>query len=100
EAEQHVLRAAAALARNTEHGINERTASRLLSRDAYAGMTLEQTAAFRHGTGSEGLALIDGQAGTGKSYTLAAVREAYEAEGRTVIGLGPTNAVAQDMRKD
>jgi hypothetical protein len=46
------------------------------------------------------LAIIDGQAGTGKSYTLAAIREAYEASGARVIGLAPTNAVAQDMKGD
>jgi nucleoside-triphosphatase THEP1 len=46
------------------------------------------------------LAVIDGQAGTGKSFTIAAVREAYEAAGYRVIGLGPTNAVAQDMSGD
>ena len=48
----------------------------------------------------KGLSLIDGQAGTGKSYTMAAIREAYEASGRSVIGLAPTNAVAQDMLRD
>ena len=32
----------------------------------------EQARAFRHATGAEGLAIIDGQAGTGKSYTMAA----------------------------
>ena len=58
----------------------------------------EQAHAFRHATGAEGLAIIDGQAGTGKSYTMAAIREAYEAAGYRVIGLAPTNAVAQDMR--
>ena len=46
----------------------------------------------------KGLAIIDGQAGTGKSFTMAAIREAYEAAGYRVIGLAPTNAVAQDMR--
>ena len=45
------------------------------------------------------MAIIDGQAGTGKSYTIAAIREAYEAAGCRVIGLAPTNAVAQDMQR-
>ena len=100
EAERHVLRAAAALERNTSHGVDDRTAGRVVSREKFEGMTAEQGRAYRHAIGAEGIALIDGQAGTGKSYTLAAVREAYEASGRTVIGLGPTNAVAQDMKKD
>ena len=56
--------------------------------------------AFAHATGAEGLSLIDGQAGTGKSYTIACDPQAYEAAGHTVIGLAPTNAVAQDMQRD
>ena len=31
---------------------------------------------------------------------MAAIRESYERAGYRVIGLGPTNAVAQDMRGD
>ena len=31
---------------------------------------------------------------------MAAIRDAYEASGRSVIGLAPTNAVAQDMHRD
>lgn len=100
EAEQHVLRAAAALERDTSHGVDRGTADRVGSREKFAGMTDEQRRAYHHVIGAEGIALIDGQAGTGKSYTLAAVREAYEASGRNVIGLAPTNAVARDMKKD
>jgi Ti-type conjugative transfer relaxase TraA len=60
----------------------------------------DQRTAFEHATGHEQLAIIEGRAGTGKSYTLAAVREAYEQSGRRVIGLAPTNAVAQDLAAD
>ena len=47
-----------------------------------------------------GLALIEGRAGTGKSFTLAAIRDAHARDGRRVVGLAPTNAVAQDLAKD
>ena len=50
--------------------------------------------------GAGGLKLIEGRAGTGKSYTLAAVREAHEAAGYRIVGLAPTNAVAQDLKAD
>ena len=63
-------------------------------------MSREQARAFRHATGAEGLAIVDGQAGTGKSFTMAAIRKAYEAQGFKVTGLAPTNAVAQDMGRD
>jgi ATP-dependent exoDNAse (exonuclease V) alpha subunit len=97
DAEQQVVVAVHDLAANMRHGVSDRT------REKVAGgktMTDEQAAAFIHATLPGGFAMIDGQAGTGKSYTIAAVREAYEKEGRTVIGLAPTNAVAEDMRAD
>ena len=60
----------------------------------------DQRAAFEHALGAGGLKIIEGRAGTGKSYTLAAVRDAHERDGRQVIGLAPTNSVAQDLRAD
>ena len=35
-----------------------------------------------------------------KSFTMTAIRQAYEKAGYRVIGLAPTNAVAEDMRGD
>ena len=60
----------------------------------------DQGAAFEHAVAAGGLKLIEGRAGTGKSYTLQAVREAHERAGDRVIGLAPTNAVAQDLGKE
>jgi Ti-type conjugative transfer relaxase TraA len=60
----------------------------------------DQRTAFAHAVSAGGLKLIEGRAGTGKSFTLAAVREAHEAAGYRVVGLAPTNAVAQDLKAD
>ena len=60
----------------------------------------DQRAAFEYVLAAGGLKIIEGRAGTGKSYTLAAVRDAHERDGRKVIGLAPTNSVAQDLRSD
>jgi len=60
----------------------------------------DQRAAFMHAIAGGGLKLIEGRAGTGKSYTLAAIREAHQAAGYRVVGLAPTNAVAQDLKAD
>jgi Ti-type conjugative transfer relaxase TraA len=60
----------------------------------------DQMAAFVHATAAGHLKLIEGRAGTGKSYTLAAIRDAYERDGSRVVGLAPTNAVAQDLAQD
>lgn len=67
---------------------------------AAGGRTLdgEQRAALDHACGPAGLALIEGRAGAGKSYTMGAIREAHERGGYRVIGLAPTNTVAQDLR--
>ncbi len=69
---------------------------------ALEGRTLrdDQRAAFEHAVGAGGLKLVEGRAGTGKSYTLAAVRDAHEQAGYRVVGLAPTNAVAQDLKAD
>ena len=51
-------------------------------------------------TEAGGLAVIAGEAGTGKSTTLAAVRDAYEAAGYRVIGMAWTNAIVQNLQRD
>ena len=58
----------------------------------------EQTVALRHAAAPVALSVIEGRAGSGKSHTLTAVREVAERSGYRVIGLAPTNSVAQDMR--
>jgi hypothetical protein len=70
-AEQHVLHAANGLKTDTGHGLDEQQRAAILDSVKYGGVSREQAAAFRHVTGDEGLAIIDGQAGTGKSYTLS-----------------------------
>ena len=67
-----------------------------------AGKSLreDQRAAFEHATAEGGLKIIEGRAGTGKSFTLAAIRDAHHEQGRGVIGLAPTNSVAEDLKAD
>jgi Ti-type conjugative transfer relaxase TraA len=60
----------------------------------------DQRKAFDHAVAAGGLKIIEGRAGTGKSYSLATIRDAHEHVGRHVIGLAPTNAVAQDLKAD
>ena len=51
-------------------------------------------------TAKDGLVIIQGRAGTGKSYTLKAIQEAYSKDGYTVVGLAPTHVVAQDLKNE
>jgi ATP-dependent exoDNAse (exonuclease V) alpha subunit len=98
--EREVLKAAEGLEGSDKHAVGTRTCDLVLNSPAFSTMRDEQRRAFIRGVGMEGLVIIDGQAGTGKSYTMAAIRTAYESEGYRVIGLAPTNAVSSDMGRD
>jgi Ti-type conjugative transfer relaxase TraA len=82
--------------------VRSRGVSGRAARSARAGRTLrpDQDAAFAHAIGPGDLKLVEGRAGTGKSFTLAAIRDAHVADGKRVVGLAPTNAVAQDLAAD
>jgi Ti-type conjugative transfer relaxase TraA len=97
EEERATMAAAGGLARQRTGTVSERSA-----KAAMADRTLrpDQAEAFEHAIGAGNLKLIEGRAGTGKSYTLAAIRDAYERDGKRVVGLAPTNAVAQDLAAD
>jgi Ti-type conjugative transfer relaxase TraA len=97
EQERSAMAAAGGLSRQKTGAVRERSAEA-----AKAERTLrpDQAEAFEYAIGAGHLKLIEGRAGTGKSYTLAAIRDAYERDGKRVIGLAPTNAVAQDMAAD
>jgi Ti-type conjugative transfer relaxase TraA len=59
----------------------------------------EQSAAFLKATGTDGLVVIEGLAGAGKSHSLTAIREAHERAGWRTVGLAPTNVAAEDLRR-
>jgi len=67
--------------------------------EAKRSLDAEQRAAFLKATGTDGLVVVEGMAGTGKSYSVAAIREAHERAGWRVLGLAPTNTVADDLRR-
>jgi hypothetical protein len=88
--EEHVaLAAAGGLARLRTGAVSARSVQAAMTRRS---LRPDQAAAFVHATGAGHLKLIEGRAGTGKSYTLAAIRDAHVADGKRVIGLAPTNA--------
>ena len=79
------------------HGRRKKPSSRLLNPAHYA---LISKKALEHATSKGRLKIITGRAGTGKSYAIGAIREAFKKSGFNVIGLAPTNIVAQDMADD
>lgn len=58
----------------------------------------EQRAVVRFCTSGARFQVIQGAAGTGKSVSLSALREAYEAAGNRVIGLAPSGAAAAELQ--
>ena len=95
EEEKAVLAAAAALAERYREAVPSEVLRRV---NHERGLRYEQQRAFVHTTGGGELSLIEGRAGTGKSRTLAAIHDAYRRSGSRVVGLAPTNTVAQDLK--
>lgn len=82
------------------HVVKDRLVNKILKNKAYKTILPEQKKAALHITqGRDGVSLVRGLAGTGKSYTMALVREVYEAAGYEPIGLSPTNKAAQELEK-
>ncbi|PRX26133.1 plasmid mobilization system relaxase [Paraburkholderia sp. BL18I3N2] len=59
-----------------------------------------QDAAFVALAGRAQLVVVNGAAGTGKSYVLAAAREAFEVDGLRVLGAALQGKTADDMQRD
>lgn len=63
------------------------------------GLNDEQENAVFHLTArSGGIAVLEGAAGTGKSFTMAAVRRAFEGNGFKVLGLAPSGKAADELQ--
>jgi Ti-type conjugative transfer relaxase TraA len=97
-AENRVIEDSAALAQQTRYGLTTAQGDAVLDRHPH--LRGEQRAAFWQATEPGGLAIIAGEAGTGKTATLTAIRDGYEEAGYRVIGMAWTNAVVQDLGRD
>jgi Ti-type conjugative transfer relaxase TraA len=99
-AERRLEAQAAALAQGQAHSVTARRQDRALRQAEQHGLTLsdEQRDAVRHLTGAEGLALVVGYAGTGKSALLGVAREAWEAQGLRVRGATLSGIAAEGLQ--
>ena len=64
-----------------------------------APLNLEQQKAFQAVIEGSQLSCIEGAAGTGKSYLLTALKDAYESQGYTVRGLAPDYSTVEVLRE-
>ena len=94
--EERMMTVARDLAASSRHRVNARHLEAALTRHAH--LSDEQRAAVRHVTGQERIAAIAGAAGAGKSASLAAAREAWEAEGYRVRGAALAGKAADELQ--
>lgn len=69
-----------------------------IEREKGYAMRDEQRAVVRFCASGARFQIIQGAAGTGKSVSLSALREAYESVGNRVIGLAPSGAAAAELQ--
>ena len=97
ELERSMLRDAAGLSRRSDSVRPETIAQVLRTRPT---ITEEQLQALHHMTELRALSLVRGLAGTGKTYIMDAAREAWEQEGRTVLGATLAATAAKRLQED
>ena len=99
ETEQRLVNAAVRLDADRRHGVDEQYRKLALTRAEMRGMVLssEQRSAFDHVTKGQGISVVVGYAGTGKSAMLGVAREAWESAGYTVRGAALSGIAAENL---
>lgn len=99
--ERRMLEALGRLAGAATHAADPRAVERAVARDR-GGWRLspEQADAVRALAGGSRLGTVRGAAGTGKTSSMIALREAYEASGYRLIGAATSNAAARVLGKE
>ena len=103
ELEQRTLRLAEGRARDESDGVPGpvvEAASEAASARLASPLSVEQRAALDVATGREGLAVLVGQAGTGKGVVIGSARDAWERDERRVIGTAVAGATAKRLGAD
>jgi Ti-type conjugative transfer relaxase TraA len=99
ETEKRLERATVRLEAGRRHGMDEQHRKLALARAEMRGLVLsnEQRSAFDHVTKGQGLGVVIGYAGTGKSAMLGVAREAWESAGYQVQGLALSGIAAENL---
>ena len=99
ETEQRLENATVRLGASRRHGVDEQHRKLALTRAELRGMVLssEQRSAFDHVTKGQGISVVVGYAGTGKSAMLGVAREAWESAGYSVRGAALSGIAAENL---
>ncbi|NTW87749.1 MAG: Ti-type conjugative transfer relaxase TraA [Desulfobulbaceae bacterium] len=96
ETEKEMFADAAVLRKDGDHAVSEQYVRQAI---ANRNLSEDQLGAFSHSIDKSGLSVVIGYAGTGKSYMLSAVKEAYEAEGYSVSGVALAGIAAKNLEE-
>jgi len=96
ETEKRLMDSTESMMKDRGHAVDAGTL-----REVMATRTLndEQLKALEHVTSSRSVAVVQGLAGTGKTYAMDAVREAYERKGYEVIGTSISQEATQGLQE-
>jgi Ti-type conjugative transfer relaxase TraA len=99
ETELRLETATVRLEASRRHDVDEQYRKLALIRAEMRGMVLssEQRSAFDHVTKGQGISVVVGYAGTGKSAMLGVAREAWESAGYTVRGAALSGIAAENL---
>jgi len=99
ETERRLETATARLDASRRHGVDEEYRKLARVRAETRGMVLssEQRSAFDHVTKGQGISVVVGYAGTGKSAMLGVARDAWESAGYTVRGATLSGIAAENL---
>lgn len=96
ELETNLVACSKKMTRKSNHRLNSKRFGFVL---ASRTLNEEQKKAFDHVLSGNNLSLVVGFAGTGKSYLMDAIREAYESQGYKVAGTALTGKAADGLQQ-
>jgi Ti-type conjugative transfer relaxase TraA len=102
--EMSLVKAAERLEAQTTHRVEPKIVEEVIARhndklSQYGGLSSDQDKAIRHMLSGEQIACVVGYAGAGKTTSLEAAKEAWEASGYSVLGLAPTGKAARNIEE-
>ncbi|MHB1620874.1 MAG: MobF family relaxase [Sulfuricella sp.] len=100
--ERWILNNSKARAGETAHRLDGKAVDKAINdyqvRKGFA-LTPDQLATIKHIASTGGVAMVVGDAGTGKSTAAECVKDAYQAAGYEVIGVAPSNKAAVGLKE-
>lgn len=100
--EMNLVKTAEHISVQTTHHVDHAVVGRVIAHQndrlaQYGGLSADQDSAIRHMLKGEQISCVVGYAGAGKTTSLEAAREAWEASGYNVVGLAPTGRAARNI---